>query len=61
MSRAPSVNGSTHNSVIGSNTPRILNINEDNTANQVIEVHEIPNVNNIQPQPSNAEEDEGFM
>jgi hypothetical protein len=50
VSRAPSVNGSTHNSVIGSNTPRILNNIEDNTANQAIEIHEIASVNTTQAQ-----------
>ena len=60
-SRAPSVNGSTHNSVIGSNTPRLLNNNDDDNANQVIEVQEIINANSVQPQSSNPNEDDGFM
>jgi hypothetical protein len=60
-SRAPSVNGSTHNSVIGSNTPRLLNNNDDDNANQIIEVQEIINVNSVQPQSSNPNEDDGFM
>ena len=41
VSRAPSVNGSTHNSVVGSVTPRVLNIIDDTVVNQVIEIHEI--------------------
>ena len=41
ISRAPSVNGSTHNSVVGSITPRVLNIIDDTVVNQVIEIHEI--------------------
>jgi hypothetical protein len=61
VSRAPSVNGSTHNSVVGSNTPRVLNNIEDNNANQIIEVQEIVSINSVQPQPSNPDEDDGFM
>ena len=62
-SRAPSVNGSTHNSVIGSNTPRVLNSNEDNTANQSIEIHEIANVNTTQSQhnQNNQNEEDGVF
>jgi hypothetical protein len=40
-SRPQSISGSTHNSVIGSNTPRNLGDTETETPNQVIEVHEI--------------------
>jgi hypothetical protein len=40
-SRPQSIAGSTHNSVIGSNTPRNLGDTETETPNQVIEVHEI--------------------
>jgi hypothetical protein len=61
VSRAPSVNGSTHNSVVGSNTPRVLNSIEDNNANQIIEVHEIVSVDIAQTQNIHNEDDEGCM
>ena len=61
VSRAPSVNGSTHNSVVDSNTPRVLNNIEDNTANQIIEVHEIVSVDTAQVQNVHNEYDEGCM
>jgi hypothetical protein len=41
VSRPHSVAGSTHNSVIGSNTPRNLGDLETTASNQVIEIHEI--------------------
>jgi hypothetical protein len=61
VSRAPSVNGSTHNSVVDSSTPRVLNNIEDNTANQIIEVHEIVSVDTTQAQNVHNEDDEGCM
>jgi hypothetical protein len=41
VSRPHSVAGSTHNSVIGSNTPRNLGDLEPTASTQVIEIHEI--------------------
>jgi hypothetical protein len=41
VSRPHSVAGSTHNSVIGSNTPRNLGDLETTAPNQTIEIHEI--------------------
>ena len=77
ISRAPSVNGSTHNSVVGSITPRVLNIIDDTVVNQVIEIHEIVesadstttttteqmplNMNAHQNLIQPPEEDDGFM
>ena len=56
-SRAPSLVGSRQNSIIGSNTPRIINendTNDTNDTNQVIEIHEIetsPPINSIENLP----------
>jgi hypothetical protein len=42
--------GSTHNSVVGLNTPRIQNNIDNNAINQVIEIHEIDPVATTMPQ-----------
>jgi hypothetical protein len=66
--------GSTHNSVIGSNTPRNLGELDTNVTNQVIEIHEIQppapaqsienlqiNFNNIPLHNPDDEDDSGAL